>query len=142
MLAAISARVTTGTRCVGFASRIGITGAPRRSADRGKRVPAGGIGRHAVGCPPRRGRSAGSSAPYTQAVDEKAGARRWFDRRAGSYESGVTSRWRDPVQRESLEALQLGATIASSTSAAARERPPGRRHPSRRRSSASTCPRR
>lgn len=41
--------------------------------------------------------------------EQKAGARRWFDRRAGSYESGVTSRWRDPVQRESLEALQLGA---------------------------------
>jgi ubiquinone/menaquinone biosynthesis C-methylase UbiE len=41
--------------------------------------------------------------------DQKAGARRWFDRRAGSYESGVTSRWRDPVQRESIEALQLGA---------------------------------
>jgi ubiquinone/menaquinone biosynthesis C-methylase UbiE len=41
--------------------------------------------------------------------DHKAGARRWFDRRAGSYESGVTSRWRDPVQRESLEALRLGA---------------------------------
>jgi len=41
--------------------------------------------------------------------DQKAGARRWFDRRAGSYESGVTSRWRDPVQRESLEALRLGA---------------------------------
>jgi ubiquinone/menaquinone biosynthesis C-methylase UbiE len=41
--------------------------------------------------------------------EQKARARRWFDRRAGSYESGVTSRWRDPVQRESLEALQLGA---------------------------------
>ena len=41
--------------------------------------------------------------------EQKAGARRWFDRRAGSYESGVTSRWRDPVQRESLEALHLGA---------------------------------
>ena len=41
--------------------------------------------------------------------EQKASARRWFDRRAGSYESGVTSRWRDPVQRESLEALQLGA---------------------------------
>lgn len=41
--------------------------------------------------------------------DQKAGARRWFDRRAGSYESGITSRWRDPVQRESLEALHLGA---------------------------------
>ena len=41
--------------------------------------------------------------------DQKAGARRWFDRRAGSYESGITSRWRDPVQRKSLEALHLGA---------------------------------
>ena len=41
--------------------------------------------------------------------DQKAGARRWFDRRARSYESGVTSRWRDPVQRESLGALRLGA---------------------------------
>jgi ubiquinone/menaquinone biosynthesis C-methylase UbiE len=39
----------------------------------------------------------------------KAGARRWFDRRAGSYEGGVTSRWRDPVQRAALEALDLGA---------------------------------
>jgi len=41
--------------------------------------------------------------------DQKAGARRWFDRRAASYESGVTSRWRDPVQRASLDALHLGA---------------------------------
>lgn len=41
--------------------------------------------------------------------DQKAGARRWFDRRAASYESGVTSRWRDPVQRSSLDALHLGA---------------------------------
>jgi hypothetical protein len=39
----------------------------------------------------------------------KDSARRWFDRRAGSYESGVTSRWRDPVQRASLEALDLTA---------------------------------
>jgi ubiquinone/menaquinone biosynthesis C-methylase UbiE len=41
--------------------------------------------------------------------DRKAEARRWFDRRAGTYESGATSRWRDPVQRASLEALRLGA---------------------------------
>jgi ubiquinone/menaquinone biosynthesis C-methylase UbiE len=39
--------------------------------------------------------------------DKKSKARRWFDRRAGSYESGVTSRWRDPVQRSALEALNL-----------------------------------
>jgi ubiquinone/menaquinone biosynthesis C-methylase UbiE len=39
----------------------------------------------------------------------KDGARRWFDRRAGSYEGGLTSRWRDPVQRGSLEALELDA---------------------------------
>jgi ubiquinone/menaquinone biosynthesis C-methylase UbiE len=37
----------------------------------------------------------------------KRSTRRWFDRRAGSYESGFTSRWRDPVQRESLAALDL-----------------------------------
>jgi ubiquinone/menaquinone biosynthesis C-methylase UbiE len=41
--------------------------------------------------------------------DKKSDARRWFDRRAGSYESGVTSRWRDPVQQASLDALHLGA---------------------------------
>jgi ubiquinone/menaquinone biosynthesis C-methylase UbiE len=47
---------------------------------------------------------------YTRTMDEKkAGARRWFDRRAGSYESGVTSRWRDPIQRASVDALDLGA---------------------------------
>lgn len=40
---------------------------------------------------------------------KKDAARRWFDRRARSYESGVTSRWRDPVQRASLEALELWA---------------------------------
>ncbi len=39
----------------------------------------------------------------------KEAARRWFDRRAASYESGFTSRWRDPVQRESLAALGLTA---------------------------------
>lgn len=38
---------------------------------------------------------------------QKNAARRWFDRRAGAYESGFTSRWRDPVQRASLEALEL-----------------------------------
>jgi ubiquinone/menaquinone biosynthesis C-methylase UbiE len=37
----------------------------------------------------------------------KESARRWFDRRAGSYESGATSRWRDPVQRASLAALEI-----------------------------------
>jgi ubiquinone/menaquinone biosynthesis C-methylase UbiE len=37
----------------------------------------------------------------------KRSTRRWFDRRAGNYESGFTSRWRDPVQRESLAALDL-----------------------------------
>ena len=41
--------------------------------------------------------------------DKKADARRWFDRRARGYESGMTSRWRDPVQRASLEALDLGS---------------------------------
>jgi ubiquinone/menaquinone biosynthesis C-methylase UbiE len=40
--------------------------------------------------------------------ETKDGARRWFDRRAGTYERGVTARWRDPVQRASLEALELG----------------------------------
>jgi ubiquinone/menaquinone biosynthesis C-methylase UbiE len=40
--------------------------------------------------------------------DKKADARRWFDRRARGYASGMTSRWRDPVQRASLEALDLG----------------------------------
>jgi ubiquinone/menaquinone biosynthesis C-methylase UbiE len=39
--------------------------------------------------------------------DRKDAARRWFDRRAAGYESGATSRWRDPVQRASLEALEL-----------------------------------
>ena len=37
----------------------------------------------------------------------KAETRRWFDRRARSYEGGVTARWRDPVQRASLGALEL-----------------------------------
>jgi len=40
---------------------------------------------------------------------QKEAARRWFDRRAGSYESGFTSRWRDPVQRGSLAELDLRA---------------------------------
>jgi ubiquinone/menaquinone biosynthesis C-methylase UbiE len=38
----------------------------------------------------------------------KRSASRWFDRRADSYESGATARWRDPVQRASLAALELG----------------------------------
>jgi ubiquinone/menaquinone biosynthesis C-methylase UbiE len=37
----------------------------------------------------------------------KAASRRWFDRRAGAYEGGATSRWRDPVQKASLAALDL-----------------------------------
>ena len=37
----------------------------------------------------------------------KRAARRWFDRRAGAYEGGLTARWRDPLQRASLEALEL-----------------------------------
>jgi ubiquinone/menaquinone biosynthesis C-methylase UbiE len=40
-------------------------------------------------------------------TDAKRAAQRWFDRRAARYERGVTSRWRDPVQRESLNALDL-----------------------------------
>jgi len=39
--------------------------------------------------------------------DPKRAARRWFDRRAGSYEGGWTGRWRDPLQRASLDALEL-----------------------------------
>ena len=42
--------------------------------------------------------------------DSKAEAQRWFDRRARSYEGGFTARWRDPVQRASLEALELSPT--------------------------------
>ena len=55
-------------------------------------------------------RSQRGSGSYTRAMhDKKSDARRWFDRRAGSYESGVTSRWRDPVQQAPLDALHLGA---------------------------------
>jgi ubiquinone/menaquinone biosynthesis C-methylase UbiE len=39
--------------------------------------------------------------------NDKWAAQRWFDRRAGSYEGGFTARWRDPLQRGSLEALKL-----------------------------------
>jgi ubiquinone/menaquinone biosynthesis C-methylase UbiE len=45
----------------------------------------------------------------TSGGDAKASARRWFDRRAGGYESGFTARWRDPAQRASLAALELTA---------------------------------
>jgi ubiquinone/menaquinone biosynthesis C-methylase UbiE len=41
--------------------------------------------------------------------DTKTASRDWFDRRARSYEGGFTSRWRDPVQRASLESLELTA---------------------------------
>jgi|SRR5580765_2905402 ubiquinone/menaquinone biosynthesis C-methylase UbiE len=37
----------------------------------------------------------------------KVASRRWFDRRAGRYEGGATSRWRDPVQQASLAAVHL-----------------------------------
>jgi ubiquinone/menaquinone biosynthesis C-methylase UbiE len=62
--------------------------------------------------------------------DRKVAARRWFGRRAAGYEGGATSRWRDPVQRASLEALELSpedrlldvgcGTGAASRAAAAR----------------------
>jgi ubiquinone/menaquinone biosynthesis C-methylase UbiE len=42
-------------------------------------------------------------------MSTKASTRGWFDRRAGSYDGGFTSRWRDPVQRGSLDALGLTA---------------------------------
>ncbi len=38
----------------------------------------------------------------------KDAARRWFDRRASGYDGGVTARWRDPVQRASLAAVDPG----------------------------------
>jgi ubiquinone/menaquinone biosynthesis C-methylase UbiE len=42
--------------------------------------------------------------------DPKRAAQRWFDRRAGSYQGGWTARWRDPLQRASLDALELRGT--------------------------------
>jgi len=41
--------------------------------------------------------------------DTKRKTSGWFDRRAGSYEGGFTARWRDPLQRASLEALELAS---------------------------------
>ena len=41
--------------------------------------------------------------------EQKRSAGRWFDRRAGAYEGGVTARWRDPVQRGAFDALELTA---------------------------------
>lgn len=42
--------------------------------------------------------------------DTKTSARRWFDHRARAYEGGFTARWRDPLQRASLDALELMAS--------------------------------
>jgi ubiquinone/menaquinone biosynthesis C-methylase UbiE len=41
--------------------------------------------------------------------EQKRSAGRWFERRAGAYEGGVTARWRDPVQRGAFDALELTA---------------------------------
>jgi ubiquinone/menaquinone biosynthesis C-methylase UbiE len=43
------------------------------------------------------------------ADQQKHAARKQFDHRAAGYEGGFTSRWRDPLQRASLEALELTA---------------------------------
>jgi ubiquinone/menaquinone biosynthesis C-methylase UbiE len=52
-----------------------------------------------------------STSPYTRTVEtKKRRARGWFDRRAQSYEGGLTSRWRDPVQRAALDALDLSSS--------------------------------
>jgi len=37
----------------------------------------------------------------------KVASRRWFDRRAGRYEGGATSRWRASVQQKNLGAVHL-----------------------------------
>jgi ubiquinone/menaquinone biosynthesis C-methylase UbiE len=57
---------------------------------------------------------------------KKTGARRWFDRRAKSYEGGRTSKWRDPVQQAALDALELSPAdrlldVGCGTGAASRE---------------------
>jgi len=58
--------------------------------------------------------------------DEKRAAGRWFDRRAGAYEDGFTTRWRDPVQQGSFDALALTGTdrlldVGCGTGAASRK---------------------
>jgi ubiquinone/menaquinone biosynthesis C-methylase UbiE len=58
--------------------------------------------------------------------NKKAHARSWFDRRAGTYEGGVTSRWRDPVQKAAVSALRLRSEdrlldVGCGTGAAVRE---------------------
>jgi ubiquinone/menaquinone biosynthesis C-methylase UbiE len=62
-------------------------------------------------------------------ASRKDDARRWFDRRARAYEGGWTARWRDPVQRESLAALELTSEdrlldLSCGTGAASREAAP------------------
>jgi ubiquinone/menaquinone biosynthesis C-methylase UbiE len=42
--------------------------------------------------------------------EQKRSAGSWFDRRAGSYDGGVTARWRDPVQRGAFDAFELTAS--------------------------------
>jgi len=61
--------------------------------------------------------------------EQKRSAASWFDRRAGAYEGGVTARWRDPVQREAFEALELTANdrlldVGCGTGAASRRAAP------------------
>jgi ubiquinone/menaquinone biosynthesis C-methylase UbiE len=63
------------------------------------------------------------------ARDKKTQARRWFDRRAATYEGGFTSKWRDPVQETAVATLQLTShdrllDVGCGTGAAVRETAP------------------